>query len=187
MRKGTAWAAALKLDKVWKSKYILRSTKIGIFIACVESVLLYNATTWTLNESLKLKLDGQYTKLLRYALNYKWSDYVSNNTLYGTGLGYKNSLRPISMRLQERRLTWLGHCWRSQESARQPVSDVMFWQSSSKRKIGRPSDTFISVLKRDMQVDQETDISTIKELMNDRDTWIDIVKARRTTQWEEEK
>ena len=160
-----------ELTKIWRSKFLLRKTKISIFLACVESVLLYNATTWTLNESLKTKLDGTYTRLLRYALNYKWSDRIDNDTLYGTGT-YKNKLRPVSERLKDRRLTFLGHCWRSQDpttGAPQPISDVMFWTPQSKLKVGRPSDNYLTILKRDIDI---SDINDIQSLMEKRDDWI---------------
>jgi hypothetical protein len=58
------------------------AAKMKLFTACVESTLLYNSVTWTLTDTLSRELDGCYTKLLRYALNHKWSDYVPTNILY---------------------------------------------------------------------------------------------------------
>jgi hypothetical protein len=72
IRKALAWMACIRLVKIWKSSSITSAVKIKLFRACVESTLLNNAVTDTLSR----KLDGCYTKLLRYALNYKWSDYV---------------------------------------------------------------------------------------------------------------
>jgi hypothetical protein len=86
-----------------------------LFRACVESTLLYKAVTWTLTGTLSGKLDGCYTKLLRYALNHKWIDYVPNNILY-------NGLEYVSIRLLEKQLLcFAGHCIRS----RQPIIDLM--------------------------------------------------------------
>jgi hypothetical protein len=46
------------------------------------SITLIHVVTWPLADTMSRKLDGCYTKLLRYALNYKWSDYVPNSILY---------------------------------------------------------------------------------------------------------
>jgi hypothetical protein len=101
IRKASAWKACIRLVKIWKSNSISTAIKIKLFRACVESTLLYNAVTWTLNDTLSRKLDGCYTKLLRCALNHKWSDYVPNSTLY-------NGLELVSIRLLEKQLFLLG-------------------------------------------------------------------------------
>jgi hypothetical protein len=81
------------------SNSISTAVKIKLFRACVESTPLYNnAFNCTLTDTLSRKLDGCYTKLLRYALNHKWSDYVPNSTLY-------NGLEFVSIRLLEKQTT----------------------------------------------------------------------------------
>jgi hypothetical protein len=112
IRKALAWKACIRLVKIWKSNSISTVVKVKLFRACVESTLLYNAVNWTLTDTLSRKLDGCYTKLLRYALNHKWSDYVPNSTLY-------NGLEFISIRLLEKQLSFARHCIRSN----QPISE----------------------------------------------------------------
>ena len=48
---------------------IAREVKIKLFLVAVKSVLLCNATAWTMTGTLEKALDGAYTRLLRYALN----------------------------------------------------------------------------------------------------------------------
>ena len=48
-RKGQAWSACNKLHRIWQSD-ISTATKINLFKACVESILLYGAETWTMNK-----------------------------------------------------------------------------------------------------------------------------------------
>jgi hypothetical protein len=71
-------------------------------------IKLYDAATWTLTDALSTKLDGGYTKLLRYALNHKWSDYVPKSFLY-------NGLEFVSIRLLEKQLSFSVHCIRSKQ------------------------------------------------------------------------
>ncbi len=61
-----AWVAAKRMRRVWTSD-IGRPLRVTLFKATVETVLLYSAETWTLiTQALSTKLDGTYTKLLRY-------------------------------------------------------------------------------------------------------------------------
>jgi hypothetical protein len=83
VRKTLAWEAATKLVRMWKQKRVSRQLKLKLFLACVETVLLYNATTRTMTKTLTKRSDGCYTRLLRYALGYKWSDKIRNTVLYG--------------------------------------------------------------------------------------------------------
>ena len=59
-RKGQAWSACNKLHNIWQSS-IAKSTKLAFFRACVESILLYGAETWTMKKELQDRLDGTYT------------------------------------------------------------------------------------------------------------------------------
>ena len=63
-----AWDIAHKLKPLWTSR-MPRSTKVGVLTAAVESVLMYGSESWTLTEILTKRLDGLYTRLLRFALN----------------------------------------------------------------------------------------------------------------------
>jgi hypothetical protein len=121
IRQALAWKAATCLVKIWKSKTISRKVKINLFLACVESTLLYNAVTWTMTDGLTKKLDGCYTRLLRFCLGYKWSDHVTNTVLYG-------NLPRVSKRLLDRKLRFAGHCLRATD---QPISDILLWDHSN--------------------------------------------------------
>ena len=179
IRRDLAWLAHRKLWRIWKSKTITRDTKINIFKATVESVLLYNATTWRMTEGLQKSLDGTYTKLLRYALNVRWQDHVKNVDLYG-------NLTKVSIRLRQRRLAFAGHCYRSYQSAYQPVSDLLFWMGdggTGKRGSGAFW-TYVHVLLKDFtgekdkvkKVDLDLGVNQLRSAMEDRVYWRQIVK-----------
>jgi hypothetical protein len=126
-----------------------------------------------MNKTLSTKLDGTYTKLLRYALNIKWTDRITNKEVYG-------SLKPVSIRLMERRLIFIGHCWRSNESAKQFVSDLLFWKSQQKGKTGNRSN-FIKIFLENIGLPNDksnltASIERAKDLLADRKKWKDTVK-----------
>ena len=66
IRKTLSWTAMHKMKSIWNSK-MKRCLKIRTFKATVEHILLYGIESWTVDESLKRKIDGCYTRLLRMA------------------------------------------------------------------------------------------------------------------------
>lgn len=77
--------------------------KESLFLATVESVLLYGSETWTLTRTMEKQLNGCYTRLLRMAMGVSWKDHVTNERLYG-------SLLLVSLKIQKRRMRLAGHC-----------------------------------------------------------------------------
>ena len=81
IRKALAWSAYNKLKTIWKSN-IKKKIKEKLFVATVESVLLYNAETWTMSKTMEKRLDGCYTRMLRMAFNVAWKDKLTKEELY---------------------------------------------------------------------------------------------------------
>ena len=128
-----------------------------------------------MTKALEKSLDGAYTKLLRYALNVSWKDHVKNIDLYG-------KLARVSVRLRERRLTFAGHCWRCDESALQPIHELLFW--SVPDGVQKPGNwtTYVKVLIEDFggekvtKKDLPSAVLQIKEAMRCRLGWKKTVK-----------
>ena len=167
VRKELAWKACKKLTRIWKSNLISIDVKINLFKACVESTLLYNAVTWTMTSTLEQKLNGCYTRLLRYALGYKWNDFISNERLYADA-----KLTKISARLLKRKMEFLGHCYRTQEYSNQPIADLLFWDHinmpGGKRKRGGQKANFVYTLMKELHIEHDVEV---KKLMLDREEW----------------
>ena len=158
IRKGLAWSAINKLDRIWKSE-LHKELKIKFFRACVESILLYNSETWTLTQTMEIKIDGLYTKLLRRALNISWRSHVSNQELYG-------DIPKLSSTIRQRRMRFAGHCSRASS---QPISKLLFWTpSQGKRGRGAGIKTYHKQLKEDTKLTSELEI---QRLMADRLLW----------------
>ena len=163
-RKAQAWTAMGKLNKVWKSN-ITRECKIRFFQASVESILLYGSETWTVSSSLKTKIDGTYTKLLRKVLNVRWQDHPTNLSLY-------QNLPKLSDKIQKRRLNFAGHCARA---TKQPVTPLLFWkpqQGTTSR--GRPQKSYIQNILEDTNLQETSEVLT---LMYDKQAWKDLIHS----------
>ena len=84
------------------------SLKIRTFKVTVESILLYGSETWTINVSLRKKIDVCYTRLLRMASNISWKEKLTNDKLY-------RGMPKISEIIKQTRMRLAGHCVRHPE------------------------------------------------------------------------
>ena len=109
-----AWTVIDRLSIIWKSD-LTDKMKLSFFQAVVVLILLYGCTAWTLTKRLEMKLDGNYTRMLRAILNKSWRQHPTRHQLY-------SHLPPIMKTIQVRRTRHAGHCWRSRDEL---ISDVL--------------------------------------------------------------
>jgi hypothetical protein len=61
-----ARGAFSRLQKIWQSTHIHKSTQIKIFNSCVKSELLYGCETWLVSIEIQRKLQSFINRCLRY-------------------------------------------------------------------------------------------------------------------------
>ena len=166
VRKGQAWAALNKMDNIWTSN-LQRETKIGIFQATAQYVLLYGSESWTLTKKLNKSLDGCYTRMLRKVLNISWKRHMTNKELYGNH-------PQISDVIRKSRLKFAGHSIRQKEQ--QPVSEIVLWEPThGTRSAGGQAKSFVDILKEDTGC---TSTHEVRTCMEDKDVWRRVVSRR---------
>ena len=165
IRRALAWQALNKMGNIWKSN-MSRNTKIRLFRATVESVLLYGCEAWTMTPALEKALNGCYTRMLRTVLDLKWYQHVPNSELY-------RNMNKVGDIVAARRMQLAGHCFRHKEL---PASDLILWAPvHGMRTRGRRRINYIDVLKRDTGVENEGELAMS---MTNRDVWRVHVHAR---------
>lgn len=168
VRKALAWSACHKLCKIWNSS-LSRNIKVRLFIATVESVLLYGSETWTLTKSLEKQLNGCYTRMLRMSLNISWKRKLTNEQLY-------QELPLVTNKVAERRMRLAGHCIRHPEEI---ASSLVLWQPTKGRvSRGRPAVSYVDKLKKDTDLEE---VAEIRMAMQARSQWRErtrLVRAR---------
>ena len=120
VKKALAWVACLKLVKIWHSK-LSQKVKIRLFVATVESVLLYGSESWTFDKSMQKQQDGCYTRMWRMALNVSWKQHLTNEQLY-------RDLPLVSSKVRQRRLRLSCHCIHQKEIASH-FMEAKIWNS----------------------------------------------------------
>uniref|UniRef100_A0A1I8HR19 Reverse transcriptase domain-containing protein n=1 Tax=Macrostomum lignano TaxID=282301 RepID=A0A1I8HR19_9PLAT len=79
-RRGLAWAAFRSIRAVLQSEALPDRQRARLWQAVVETVLLYNAETWTLTATLERQLDSAHSGLLRAA--FRADESVGTEALY---------------------------------------------------------------------------------------------------------
>ena len=79
-KKASAWRALNSLRKIWTSN-LSRELKTRIFVAAIETILLYSCEAWTLPAALTKSLDGCYITMLWVVFNSSWQQHMTNKEL----------------------------------------------------------------------------------------------------------
>jgi len=66
---------------ILQSDSLSDALKGSLFRALIESVLLYNAGSWTLTNALGKQLDGIYWRLLRAAFRLHYPNLITNSVI----------------------------------------------------------------------------------------------------------
>ena len=147
MRINIAW-----LSYIWKDKRLSLSIKLRVYLALVQSVLLYASETWTLAVADSKSLDAFHMKCQRRILGISWHQFVRNKEVAAlTGF---SSLWDIICR---RRSAIFGHIARlgeevpAHKALRNCISLSLgrLPDLSWKRRLGRPRGRWIDQLRRD--------------------------------------
>ena len=163
IRRARAWSALHSMKRVWKSG-MNDNLKRRLFVATVESVLLYGCESWALTVKDEKALDGVHTRMLRTALNVSWEDHMRNTDLYGYLPRFWDTIK-------QRRMGLAGHCVRHPELT---ARELILWEPThGKKSRGRPHTIFIDTLKRDTGLNSTT---RIKRFMMDRDKWRAMIR-----------
>ena len=161
IRKGIAWTACNKMNKIWKSD-LARDFKIRIFRVLIEPILLYGSETWTLSARQQRRLDGCYTRLLMRVLNLSWRNHPTLEIIY-------RDLPRVSTLVRKRRVQFAGHCARASDEL---VSSFVLWRHPSSKNRSRKL-TFPDRIKRDTEIPEENLLGA----MQDREYWKGVVNA----------
>jgi len=99
------------LDCIWKERRLPFPIKIRVYLAFVQSVLLYASETWTLTSADAKSLEAFHMKCQRRILRISWRQFVRNLEISAL-----TGLRAINDVIRHRRIAVFGHITRLQDS-----------------------------------------------------------------------
>ena len=95
------------LRNIWRAKQIKINIKLRIFNSNVKAVLLYASETWRSTQKTLKRIQTFINKCLRRVLLLKWTDKVSNTTLWKM-----TKQLPTENEINNRKWRWIGHILR---------------------------------------------------------------------------
>ena len=98
------WYTWNKLHQIWLSGISL-STKLNFFRACLESVLLFRAETWTMKKQLQDGLHLTYTRFPESVQNLSCHKHQTKADIY-------EEITPVSTSVAQCRVCFAGHGFR---------------------------------------------------------------------------
>ena len=101
-----------QLDRfIWRST-ITANTKIRLYVAYIQPVLLYGAETWSMTQTIQRKVDAFDLRCLRRILRISYRDHISSDEVRR-----RTGCTAVSELIRARRLRLFGHLARAGPSA----------------------------------------------------------------------
>ena len=132
-------------SRVWSRRELEDSTKLSVYRACILSVLLYGAATWTTYKKHLQKLESFHHRCLRKILKVSWSDFVPT-----TEVLTRAKMSSIESFIITMRLKWIGHVRRMPDE-RLPKKMLNSMLAEGVRVRGKPAKRWKDVIKGDMK------------------------------------
>ena len=162
-----------KFRNILNNKKTSLELKVKIFNTYLATIFLYNSELWTITNKHREEIDIFQRSLLRNILNIHWPETISNTELYT-----KTNQIPWSKNILGRRLRWIGHLLRLNEStpARTALQEAM---TKTNKPPGRPKLTWLDQLKKDSELVLNTKsqdyIDKLQRAAADRDYWSELI------------
>ena len=190
-RKQLSQAALNKLQRLWQRKKKLSvKTRLKLYNSLVKSILLYNSSTWGMNQTMKNGIDAFHRKQLRQILGIRYPHKISNKKLYKMC-----DEKPLSISILRLRWQLFGHVLRRDQQI--PANKAMkfyFSKLPSRKFSGRKRTTLPITLHNDLQTlyfnDDDSinnndklklqtleDHENMKVLANQRDKFKNLISA----------
>jgi hypothetical protein len=114
---------------------IARQTKVRVYTAIVEPILLYGSESWVANKNEFSLINSVQMKCCRRIAGKTRRDRIRNDRIRELV-----NLPPISQRMEDRQLSWYGHVVRMHEERKPRL--YMEARAQGRRPIGRPRTTW---------------------------------------------
>ena len=139
-----------KLQAVWIRKKAWKK-RPRLYHCLVLPVLIYNCSAWGLTKKDKNMVDSFHRSELRYLIDKKFLQLISNVNLYKRCKSY-----PISIFILKARRKLFGHMLRSDRKCpTNGAMDYYFEKTGSKHYRGRPRTTIVTTFRDDIKCTME--------------------------------
>ena len=168
-------------ESIFSSKHVSEKAKIRVFATYIKSIFMYNSELSTLTQTLENSIVVFQRKLLRRRINVKWPRTISNKDLYA-----RTEMKPWSITIHRRRLTWIGHLMRL--PAKTPAREALkAFINPVEKPPGREKTTWVSQVLKEIKLltnlPLKDDVTKHTEILecSDRSDWRSAVSSMMLT------
>ena len=140
------------------------TTRIRTLKAYIWSTLLYGAETWTLNKTLKSKIEAAEMWFYRRMLKISWVDRISNEEV----LRRVNMPRTMLKVIRKRQMNFLGHVIRKEKIEHLCLTGKVEGTRARGRQRIKYMDTIIE------EIGGQTTRNNLIQLARDRPKWREV-------------
>lgn len=164
-----------ELSDLLKSRLLTRATKLNIYRSLILPVVTYGAETWTISKMDESKLMVFERKILRKIFGPIKIDEHNWRIRMNHELEELYNRPSIVGIIKSRRLGWLGHVQRMDDS--RVVHQVLSITPLGKRPLGRPKLRWCDNVKEDLN---KLNVTNWKAKASDRGKWKEVVEKAKT-------
>jgi DNA-binding protein H-NS len=163
-------------DRVFMNPHIHLLTKLRIFDSVVISNGLYGCAIWNIKDKQIHQLDSWKFRHLKKILRCKWSDYCSYVDVIERIRKYGIKIGTIEMTITRRRLLYLGHVMRMDDS-RLPKKMLYGGINLGRRVTGGQETSYHKCLRDDLiKCKMPTVFEDLEKLALDKGDWLKKVE-----------
>ena len=140
------------------------STRIRTLKAYVWSTLLYGSETWTLNKTLKMKIEAAEMWFYRRMLKISWTDRVSNEEV----LRRVDMPRTMLKDIRRRQMNFVGHVLRKEKLEHLCLTGKVEGRRSRGRQRIKYLDTIVE------EIGGQITKNNLIQLARDRQRWREV-------------
>nr|VZI51314.1 unnamed protein product [Spirometra erinaceieuropaei] len=142
------WVFSSRRKCLWIPDDLSIATKIRVYRASVQSVLLYGCECWALRVKDERKLEAFDHHCLRTILRVKSTDFVSNETVRARC----DNIARVTQAIQEGRLKWFEHVLRRPPQQLSVTALGPEPLPRGRRRRGGRFETWLDTVRQDMEV-----------------------------------
>lgn len=182
-RLAAGWSHIQQAVKLWKSATLPLSTKMTFFKVLAVTVFLYGCESWILTEEVSDRLNGAYTRMLRFAKGLNFADHPTIAEIYG-------DMPSIITSVIQRRLDFLGRVLRARVTRPTLLVELLNFLVQQYREVVQsavaPQNNgfaYIQQLYEDLDIGtgrpfKRNDFSAITTLADNVIAWDSMIKKR---------
>ena len=168
-RKLNASIQLAKLSNIWTDSRMHDNTKMKIFNSLIAPIFLYNSEILSMTATTAEAIDSYHRRLLRKVLNVIYPDIITSERVY-----QRTKEEPWSETIKQRRLRWLGHLLRLDETTPARRALELFQQPSKKPRGGQRT-TWLSTISKNL-TEKELDLDKAYQIAQNRFELRSVVK-----------